>query len=200
MNKTPRALNRILLAVIGLTLMAAGALAMLVTIPAVGQWWRFAAGQAGRWSGAALRDTTLPGQRDSWLWIALIAVMALTAILMIAWAANQGRGRSGIFARDDDGTTGTVTITASAVEQALKAALQERGDLVNSAVATYEFRREPAVRIRVFPRQGVAPHVIAEEVSALVEALDLVAGRQAPVLISISAGARTRFTRAERVR
>ena len=202
MNQTPRTVNRILLAVFGLALMLAGALAMALGVPAVARWWQSAAAQAGEAIGGVLDATTLPGQRDSWLWIVVALVMVLLAILMVAWVANQGKGRSGTLAYDDDDepVPGSVTISAAVAEQALKAALSERVDLVNSAVSTYEFRGRPALKVRVFPRQGVAPYVVAEEVSALVSALDAVLGVQTPVLISISSGARTRFTRAERVR
>ena len=202
MNQTPRTLNRILLAVFGLALMLAGALATALAVPAVARWWQSAAAQAGEAIGNVLEATTLPGQRDSWLWIVVALLMVLLIILMVAWVANQGKGRSGTLAYDDDDQPvfGSITINAAVAEQALKAALSERVDLVNSAVSTYEFRGRPALKVRVFPRQGVAPYVVAEEVSALVSALDTVLGVQTPVLISISSGARTRFIRAERVR
>ncbi|WP_323960030.1 hypothetical protein GC088_00830 [Arthrobacter sp. JZ12] len=202
MNQTPRTLNRILLAAVGLLLMSAGALAMALGVPAVARWWRTVAERAGAAIGNLLDATTLPGQRDSWLWIVLTLVMALVVLLLVSWIANQGKGRSGTLAYHDgdDPVPGSVTLNAAVAEQALKAALSERVDLVNSSVATYDFRGKPALRVRVFPRQGVAPYVVAEEVSTLVRALDEVLGVQTPVLISISAGARSRFTRAERVR
>lgn len=202
MNQTPRTLNRILLAVFGLALMLAGALGMTLGVPAVARWWQSTAARIGEAIGGVLDATTLPGQRDSWLWIVVALLMVLLIILMVAWVANQGKGRSGTLAFDDDDepVPGSVTINAAVAEQALKAALSERVDLVNSAVMTYEFRGQPALKVRVFPRQGVAPYVVAEEVSALVMALDAVLGVQTPVLISISSGARSRFTRAERVR
>jgi len=78
--------------------------------------------------------------------------------------------------------------------------LAERPDLAGVTVATYEIRGEPALKIRLQPRQGVAPHLLAADVSALVEALDAVVGKRTPVLIHIGAGARSRFGRAERVR
>lgn len=202
MNQTPRTLNRVLLGLFGLALILAGALAMALSVPAVARWWQAAAAEAGNAIEGVLESTTLPGQRDSWLWIVLALLMVAVIILMVAWVTNQGKGRSGTLAYDDDGdpVPGSVTINAAVAEQALKAALAERVDLVNSAVSTYEFRGRPALKVRVFPRQGVEPYVVADEVSALVRALDGVLGVQTPVLISIGSGARTRFTRAERVR
>jgi hypothetical protein len=56
------------------------------------------------------------------------------------------------------------------------------------------------LKVRLLPRQGVAPHLLADEVYTLVAALEQVVGKKIPVLIHIGAGARTRFSRAERVR
>jgi hypothetical protein len=58
----------------------------------------------------------------------------------------------------------------------------------------------PGLRIRIEPRQGVEPMLLAEEVSRLVEALDFVIGKRTPVLLHIASGARAKLTRAERVR
>ena len=206
MNQTPRILNRLLLGLIGALLMAAGVATTLLMFPAAARWWRSVAADLGEGIDGLLRQTTLDGQRDSWLWIVLALVMLLIVACMVGWIAAQGRGRSGTLAQDDSHAdasgqaAGRVIINGSVAEQALKAALQERGDLVNAAVTTYVFDGEPALRIRVFPRSGVSPHEVATEVTDLVRALDLLVGRQTPVLIRLSAGARTRFTRTERVR
>ena len=90
MNQTPRTVNRVLLGLIGFTLMLAGGLAMTLGIPAVARWWQSAAAQAGAALGSLLETTTLPGQRDSWLWIVVALLMVLLVILMLAWVANQG--------------------------------------------------------------------------------------------------------------
>lgn len=205
MNQTPRVLNRVLLGLIGVGLMTVGAIVALLAVPTLAAWWQSGAASLGRSISGLVDRTTLAGQQDSWLWIVLALVMLLVVVLMVAWVAAQGRGRSGTLAQENGGKAsdddaGRVTINGSVAEQALKAALQERGDLVNAAVTTYEFDGEPALRVRVFPRSGVSPHEVATEVTDLVEALDLLVGRQLPVLISISSGARTRFTRTERVR
>ncbi|MDN4609397.1 hypothetical protein [Arthrobacter burdickii] len=224
MNTTPRLLNRLVLAVVGLLLLAAGAAGLsALTLPAVASWWGSAAPRVGGWIDRVRRGTTLEGQSDTWLWLALAAALLVLIVLLALWIAAQGRGRTGLFAsvdghaggssgarvardrdtgdRDagDSGTPGSVVITAAAVEQALKAALLERTDLAGASVSTWEVRGVPGLRVRVFPRKGVPPYVTAAEVSRLVEALDVVTGYRTPVLISIRSGARVRFTRAERV-
>lgn len=203
MNSTPRILNRILLAILGAKLLAIGGLLILLaTVPAVGRWWQ--GWSAGAWSGVrGLVDRTrLPGRPESWLWILIVVLLLAVIVAMVAWLAQQGKGRANLLVAEDDAgdVPGNVRIGGGVAAQALRAALADRPDLAGATVGTYEFDGEPALRIRVQPRQGVAPHALAAEVSALVEALDAVVGKRTPVLIHLGAGARSRFGRAERVR
>lgn len=203
MNGTPRALNRVLLFIIGFKLLAVGLLLLLLaTVPAVAAWWHGLA--AGVWAEAenAFRQTRFPGREESWLWIVAGVVLVVVIVAMIAWLSQQGKGRANLLvaSSDDSDVDGEVGIGGGVAEQALRSALAERTDLAGASVATYEFRGRPGLRIRVQPRQGVAPHLLAAEISQLVEALDLVIGRKTPVLVHMVSGARSRFTKAERVR
>ncbi|WP_445155475.1 hypothetical protein ACTWLI_04475 [Arthrobacter sp. Hor0625] len=203
MNGTPRILNRILLGILGLKLLLIGALlVLLATVPAVGPWWQ--GWSAGLWDGLrGLFDRTrIPGQPVSWLWMVMVVLLLLVIGLMVAWLAQQGKGRANLLVAEDDAgpVPGNVRIGGGVAEQALRAALADRPDLAGATVATYEFEGEPALRIRIQPRQGVAPHTLAAELTALVEALDAVVGKRTPVLLHLGSGARSRFRRAERVR
>ncbi|MCA4134218.1 hypothetical protein [Arthrobacter sp. M4] len=203
MNGTPRLLNRILIGILGLKLLAIGVLlALLATVPAVGTWWHGWSGAAWSAMQGAFDRTRFPGRSESWLWIVAAAVLVLLIVLMIAWVAQQGKGRvSVLVADDDDGDVpGDVRIGGMLAEQALRSALAERTDLMGSAVWTYEVKGTPGLRVRIEPRQGVAPHALADDVGRLVEALDAVTGKRTPVLLHIASGTRARFTRAERVR
>jgi hypothetical protein len=203
MNNTPRTLNRILIGVLGLELLVIGLLlVLLATVPAVGTWWHSWSAEA--WNGISqlFQRTRIPGREESWLWAVIALLLAAVIAAMVAWVAQQGKGRANLIVTEDDAGDfpGNVRIGGGVAEQALKAALAGRQDLAGATVATYEIRGEPALKIRLLPRQGVAPHVLAADVSALVEALDAVIGKRTPVLIHIGAGARARFSRAERVR
>ncbi len=203
MTSTPSLLNRILIGVLGLKLFAIGILlVLLATVPAVGPWWHAWSGAA--WSGLnqAFNSTRFPGRAESWLWIVMALATVLLIGLMVAWIAQQGKGRSNLLAAgfDPGEVPGDVRISGGVAEQALKHALAERPDLAGATVATYDVQGSPALKIRLQPRQGVAPHLLAAEVAELVEALNAVVGKSMPVLIHIGAGARTRFSRAERVR
>ncbi|BCW74215.1 hypothetical protein [Arthrobacter sp. NicSoilB11] len=203
MNSTPALLNRILLTLLGLILLGAGVLLLLLAaVPPVASWWH--SWSAGLWSGInRLFDATrFPGRPESWLWIVVaLALLALMG-LMVAWIAQQGKGRSNLLAAEYDpgDTPGDVRIGGGVAEQALRHALEGRPDLAGATVTTYDVKGSPALKVRLLPRQGVAPHLLAVEVAGLLDAMEAVVGKEIPVLIHIGAGARTRFSRAERVR
>lgn len=203
MKNTPRVLNRILLGLLGITLLAIGVLLMLlVSVPAVAAWWHgWAGGVLNLWLDLFAR-TQFPRRPESWLWLVICLVLVLVLGLMVAWLAQQGKGRTSLIVAEEEpgDVPGNVGIGWGVAEQTLRAALADRPDLAGVTVAAYNVRGEPGLRIRVEPRQGVAPHKLAAEVSALVEALDVVIGKRTPVLIHIGSGARSRFGRAERVR
>lgn len=203
MNGTPRALNRVLLFIIGVKLLAVGLLLLLLaTVPAVAAWWHGWSAAAWARTEELFRDTRFPGREESWLWIVAGLVLVAIIVAMIAWVSQQGKGRANFLVSSDDDSDvdGQVRIGGGVAEQALRAALSERTDLASASVATLEVKGKPGLRIRIQPRQGVAPHILAAEVSQLVEALDLVIGQKTPVLVHMVSGARSRFTRAERVR
>jgi len=205
MNGTNRSANRILLALIGLLFMGLGGfLVALAAVPAVGSWWQ---GWARPFHDdlIALSTRTQMGSGGSWIWIVVAAVLLGLVIAMVGWISNQGKGRAGTLASyagnaDDDGAAGVVSISCAVAEQALKNALMERPDLLSVSVTSYDFRGQTGLKVRVLPRQGVAPHAVAGHISALVESLDQLLGIQTPVLVSIGSAARARFTKAERVR
>ncbi|PYI65408.1 hypothetical protein CVV68_18460 [Arthrobacter livingstonensis] len=205
MNGTPRGLNRFLLVLTGLLLLALGAaLAVLVAVPSVARWWQQWAGPQVQWLGELAARTRLAPGSGSWIWLVVAACLLVVVVSMVTWVANQGKGRTNIlFQRDgtdDDAAVGKVALSSAVAEQSLKAALLERGDLTGVSVTSYDFRGQACVRVRVLPRQGVAPQEVAADIGSLVDALDALLGLQVPVLVSIGSGARSRFTKAERVR
>lgn len=203
MNRTPRVLNRVLLGLLGLTLMGIGGGLLWISFDgdAARRWQSFAPGVLDRLRRFGA-ETALPGQSQSWIWVLLVVLMLLVIVLLVLWAAAQGRGRSGTLVSedDDDGAPGRVVLSSAVAEQALRAALQEDPDVAAAAVSTYDVRGSSALRIRINPRHGAAPHLIAADATRLVEALDTALGRQTVVLISIDAGRKLRFSREDRVR
>lgn len=206
MNGTPRGFNRLMLTLTGLLLVVTGAgLTLIATVPAAAQWWQKYAGALLAWLSDFERRTRLIGTSQSWIWFAAAAFFVVVIVVMISWIANQGKGRANTLVSypgnaDDDGAAGAVRLSCAVAEQALKSALLVRTDLLSVSVTSYDFKGQTALKARVLPRQGVAPHEVAREIIELVVALDELLGVEVPVLLSVGAGARSRFTKAERVR
>ncbi|MBD7995014.1 hypothetical protein H9639_06865 [Arthrobacter sp. Sa2CUA1] len=203
MNRTPRTLNRILLGVGGLLLLAVGSgLVLLSTSAAAASWWQDTAPSLVAKAGRVLEGTAMPGQSQSWLWPLLALLTAVTAVLLVFWIAAQGRGRVDTLVSeyDDDGAPGRIAVSGAVPEQALRAALQQDPDVMSVAVSTWELRSGTGLRVRITPRQGAAPHLVAADATNLVDALDSALGRSSTVLITLEAGRRYRLGREDRVR
>lgn len=214
MNGTPRALNRVLIFLFGLLVLAAGALlVLLATVPAVASWWHTWAPSAAESVGVVFEGSRVPGTRVSWLWLLLTVAAVVVILLMVWWVAQQGKGRGDLVAATgpDGGAgpggeflpeevPGSVSIAAAAVDQAVRGALAARKDVLGSSVVAVDFEGRTALRIRLVARQGADPAAIVEAVGGLVGRLGRVVGVSVPVLLHITSGARTRFSRAERVR
>lgn len=205
MNGTPRGLNRVLLAFFGLVLLAAGAgLVAVAAVPAAASRWQDYAAAQVEWLRRYEERSTLLPTGQSWLWAAGAVLCLLVAIAMVAWIVAQGRGRANTLLElsggpEADGAAGTVGFSCAVAEQAVKSALLERTDVLGVSVNSYGTASQTALKVRVIARQGVAPQHIAQEVGELVAVLDQLLGMEVPVLLSIGAGARARFTKAERV-
>jgi hypothetical protein len=203
MNSTPRLLNRILLGILGLKLLVIGVLLILLAaVPGVAAWWHSWSRSVSDGAATVFEGTQFPGRQGSWLWIVLVLAVVLLIVLMVAWIAQQGKGRTDLLlaAEDPGGVPGDIRIGGGVAEQALKNALADRPDLAGATVSIYDVKGRPALKLRLHPRPGVAPQAVAAEAADLVDALTAVVGQRTPVLVHIAAGARTRFSRAERVR
>jgi hypothetical protein len=192
-------------------MLAVGLLVLLLAVvPAVAAWWASWAPAASLRTGDLFAATVFPGTRVSWLWVLAMAMLMAIILCMVWWMAHQGTGRQDLVAWSsptaEHGSPeigeapGRVAVAASAVDQAIRAALAPRKDLVGSSVAAVEFEGKIALRVRVVARQGADPRAIADDVERLIGALDLVFGHSCPVLLHVASGTRARFSRAERVR
>lgn len=80
MTSTPVLLNRILVAILGIKLLAIGLLlVLLATVPAVAAWWHSWSEDVWQEINQAFNNTRFPGRPESWLWIVVVLV---TLVLM----------------------------------------------------------------------------------------------------------------------
>lgn len=203
MNQTPRLLNRIILSVLGFVLLAGGVNMLLVSaVPGYSALWRRGATDVGAWFDRLLLDTTLPGQKDSWLWIVVTVLLICVILLMLWWIAVQGRGRGGDYVSmyvAEGPMPGRTEISQSAVEQALRHFLGRRSDVVSINVSVWNLEPEAGLRIKVQPRKGTAPGALGRDVARAARLVQGALGVSGPVVIYVAVGTRSRFARTERV-
>ncbi|MEV7663846.1 hypothetical protein [Paenarthrobacter sp. NPDC089316] len=201
MRNTNRALNRILLAVIGLVLLGAGAAFIAAgTSP----------GAAGRWAsiGSSVRDhlrqlagtAPLPEPVRSWWLVAGIAVLLVGAVLGAAWLASQGGGKTPRLAQRSEGSAGRTVVDAGLVSAAVKEALSGNPDVLATSVSAWESRRGTALRLRLEARKGASPKDIGDTVEHLLQEVDHWLGHPMPVLVRITSGPRTQVSGSRRTR
>lgn len=195
MTSTNRALNRLLVIVIGLVLIAAGAaLAVGTVLPDVQSTVSGAASDAKQ----PVSDALSGGQ--TWiLWI--VALAALLLIVLLAWfALRQGHGRTGTLVRLESGrgastpTGGALVIDAKVAEQLLEDALGDDPAIVSVDVTAFEVQHSTTLRVTAVARRGVSPVAVRRTVDEAVTRLDAVLGTQVPVVIQITGGLRSKMS------
>lgn len=177
-------------------------LILIATFASYARWWRAFASEVGKTSQHILKSTTLEGQKDSWLWILIAVLLIVVILLMIWWIAVQGRGRVNEYVStydSDDAVPGRIEITDGAIEQTLRVILGKRTDIVALNLTLWENAGTPGIRVRVQPRNGAAPAELGTQIAQAVRETQEIMGAAGPVVIHLAAGARTRFSRSERV-
>ena len=201
MSNTNRALNRILLALAGLVLLAAGAVtAAAGLVPDVAAGWAATGSFLADQARGALASAPLPGQARSWWAVAGVAVLLLAAGLSVAWLASQGGGRTPRLAQESDEDRGTTAIDAGLVGAAVSEAVAGNRLVLGSNVSAWEGRSGTGLRLRLQARKGASPRELADTAEELVRGIDALLGHPVPVLVRITAGARSRVAAADRAR
>jgi len=200
MTTTNRFLNRLLLLLVGLVLLAVGgAVAVGALLPDVQQTVSTAAEDA---SGPA--SDALSGSQPWILWVTA-AVALVLILLLLRFIVRQGRGRTSTLLRVSAGsggstpTGGTLTLDAKVAEQVLEEALTRDPGIVSVDVSAFDIRHRRVLRITAHTRRGVSPMQTRRTVDTAVRRWDAVLGEETPVVVQIVSGLRSRMSSASRV-
>lgn len=201
MNRTNRALNRILLFLIGLLLLAIGA--VLITIiawPTATEYWTGATEAGQSWLQDAVDQTRIGATAVSWIAIAALALIVFLVVLLIVALTRIGGGRTHTVLRStgSQSSLGRVTVQESFVSDALKHSLTQRDEILFSSVTANDIRKQPVMHISVTPRQGTSPRQVVKDVDQLVTNLATLTGKDTPTYISVHSGLRAKLAHDER--
>ncbi|UKA49714.1 hypothetical protein LFT48_20155 [Arthrobacter sp. FW305-123] len=201
MRNTNRALNRIVLTLLGIVLLGAGAALIAAgSLPGAAEVWTSTASlvrdQARNLAGMA----PLPDPVRSWWLVLGVAIPLVGAVLSAAWLASQGGGKTPRLAEHSEGHAGRTVIDSGLVSVAIREALSGNTDVLSSSFSAWESRRGTALRIRVEARKGASPRALADSVELLLQQLDRLLGHPMPVLVRITSGTRTQVSGSRRAR
>jgi hypothetical protein len=187
MSATGRWLNRGLLLVCGLLLLAAGAAALLVGAPS--RWtapWAPAesAETALRWSrtwAAGLPDVGgAPGALAGGLAGAVVLV-----VLLLVFVGTRGGGRTPTVVRLEEGD-GRTTVDQGVARVLLAEPLAGRADVLSARTGVYRVKGAPAICLTVIVRRGADLSRVLSAAEAAIEDWDALAGVRVPVLVHLA--------------
>ncbi|MEO3941216.1 hypothetical protein V3C41_09065 [Paenarthrobacter nicotinovorans] len=222
MRQTNRALNRIILALLGVALLGAGAAVFAAgTLSGAADTWTTVATSGRDYLRTLAGTAPLPDPLRSWWLVAGIAVLLAGAALSAAWLATQGGGRTPRLAEQLDepseaggaledaeaeganslgGSRGRTVVDVGLVAAAIREALSTNRDVLATSVSAWESRRGTALRLRIEARKGSSPRDLANTAEELIREIDALLGHPMPVLVRITSGARTQVSGPRRAR
>ena len=196
MNNTNRALNRIVLGVVGLILVVVGA-AVLTTLawPVAATLWRDGAQATQDWFAAAADASRINGSALSWIEIAAVALPIVLAILLILIPIRIVARRS--HPREagvrEETPLGRIVVSEDFASDAIRQSLTQRDEILAVNVGVRQAKADQVLHVSVTPRQSTPPLDVTETVDRLLANLTALTGRSLPAVISIHSGLRTRL-------
>jgi hypothetical protein len=200
-NNTNRALNRGVVFVAGLVLLAVAALlGLIATQVTLQNAWASVTGRIGATADGWLQATPLGATQNSWIWIVVLAVLLAVVGLLLRFIVRQGNGHSAHLISEQTTNWGNTEVDSAVAEQALQNALGQRPEFLSTRVSTYRVAREAVLKVSVTCRRGTSPTDVLRIVEQALLALDELLGLRLPALLQISGGFRVRTSRSTRTR
>lgn len=200
MNGTPRGLNRLLIALVGVSLIAAGTLTAAAGLdPNIAQTWTRTGTDAWAWALLQLRSAPMGDTGISWWTVALAGLMGVAILLLLRWIFSQGGGRSDRLGVRSTGS-GTTTVDQSLAARAIREAMEDDVHVLSARGSSWKIKGAYGVKVDVRARRGASPLQIAATAEEMIKGLDSLLGEQVPVLVHVRAGPRSRSPRTEHPR
>ncbi|MDR6143211.1 flagellar basal body-associated protein FliL [Microbacterium foliorum] len=201
MNNTNRALNRVLLLIIGLLFLALGAVGIaIMSWPTATDIWTSAGENARSWLDQAIAATAIAGGSLSWIGIgAVVAILVVVVLLIVALTSVAGRRSKTAFrSSGEQNPIGRVTVTESFVSDAVKNSLATRDEILSAQVTANDIRKTPVLHVSVTPRQNTDPRELVDHLDRLLANLATLTGRDTETYVSIHTGLRARLAHDQR--
>ncbi|AMB58619.1 hypothetical protein [Microterricola viridarii] len=201
MNHTNRALNRIVLFITGVLLLAIGvALVSAIVWPVGAEWWTAATKAGLSWLDDMVAASRIGATTASWIAIAALAVIVLLLAMLIVALVRLGgkRSHTALGSLGAQNSLGRVIVHDAFMSDAVKHSLGRRDEILFSSVSADAIHKTPVLHVSVTPRQNTSPRDIAQDVDRLVANLATLTGYDVPTYISIHSGLRAQLAHNQR--
>ena len=194
MNSTNRAVNRAVLLIVGVLLLAAGGAVIAARVwpqawgdvaSVVTTWWA-QANEASHIEGFALL---------SWLLVGILVLLLAVIVIAIVIMSRLGRGHSAAVTRVEsaEGAQGPVSIGQQFAADAVTHSLASHDELLSTRVSARRVRGADVLHVAVTPRQNTSPAHVANTVVHVVDNLEALMGRATPTCVTIRSAFRARL-------
>ena len=189
MNTTNRGLNRLFILVVGVLLLAAGALAIAIAaVPALAsQWKRTASDLAGDGAPSWVRDPAVGQASPLVLGVVVLAVVLI--VLLLVFIAKQGHGRTAAALEQRNGTT-VIRIDLAIPKALLEQHLEGRSELAGLRISAYEVRGTPMLKITARCSRGASPAAVSAAIGGAIRDLEQIIGTDVPAFVQLTGGFR----------
>lgn len=189
MTSTSRILNRIVLVLGGLVLLAAAAAGLLVVVstPLRDAARDALAAAVGAFGPEASVDLSGIGMSARAPIAALAAVGAglVAIVLLLVFVCTRGKGRTRTVLRTGGGE-GTTSVDVDVAAAVLADALADAPDVQSARVRAYRVRRAPALHLAITPRGGADLGHLLHDAHRAVARWDELSGERMPVLVHVT--------------
>lgn len=201
MKSYPRALNRVILAIFGILLIALGAGVLTVSLwPKAAKWWQVNSQAFLTNYQEASEKYVLVGGIELFpvLWISGGILLSLIALVIIF---NQGGGRRVRLLREKSKVAaGSTDIDVTMLEPLLQAMAKKNRWIAQCSVDAWKVKGQPAVLITLQCYKGASAAKIKRFATKMVGRVDTILDKELPVQVRLTSGWQTTFSSPERVR
>lgn len=206
MKKLPRALNRILLFILGLLSLAGGILLIATPLSAKIRTQVLYYGEWLQTHFSALNHRSrfqIQGWESSWLQVGTLAIAVIVIVASLIWIFVQGGGKIRSLALNkigkDTQKQGEITAELGLIRDIIEDEVSASRWISSMKIQSWEVKKRPGLLVTAAVYKGANPQEIKTELDKAIAKLDQVLGIKMPVLVRVSTNWRSNIGSANRV-
>ncbi len=206
MKKLPRALNRILLFILGLLSLAVGILLIATPLSAKIRTQVLYYGERLQTLFTSLTHRSrfqIQGWESSGLQLGTLAIAVVVIVALLIWIFVQGGGKIRSLALNkigkDTQKQGEITAELGLIRDIIEDEVSASRWISSMKIQSWEVKKRPGLLVTAAVYKGANPQEIKTELDKAITKLDQVLGIKMPVLVRVSTNWRSNIGSANRV-